>query len=129
MNTNNTNNKKGYNKGWDNLIPIKKGEVRNPNGRPKKELSMTNALREILNEVDPKTKIERYKKLLNMAIEKAEQGDNDMIKYLVNRIDGMPRGSETNIQVNNVIPILGGLSNEVRSDDSHQETIEAEEAD
>ena len=30
------NKKKGRNKGWDNLIPIKPGEVRNPKGRPKK---------------------------------------------------------------------------------------------
>ena len=27
--------KKGYNKGWENLKPAKKGECRNPNGRPK----------------------------------------------------------------------------------------------
>ena len=88
-------------------------------GRPKKELSMTNAMKEILNEVDPETKIERYKKLLLVAIEKAEKGDNDMIKYLVNRIDGMPKGSENSTTVNVVIPLLGG--------DSHKEYIEAED--
>ena len=30
-----TKSKKGYNKGWENLKPAKKGECRNPNGRPK----------------------------------------------------------------------------------------------
>lgn len=28
------------NKGWDNLIPPQKGEVRNPRGRPKKDLDL-----------------------------------------------------------------------------------------
>ena len=97
----------------------KKGQSGNPAGRPKAELSMTNAMKEILTEVDPETKIERYKKLLLVAIEKAEKGDNDMIKYLVNRIDGLPKGSDTNIQVNNFIPLLGG--------DSHKEYIEGED--
>jgi len=103
-----------------NLKPAwQKGESGNPLGRPKKELSMTNAMKDILNEIDPETKIERYKKLLLVAIDKAEKGDNDMIKYLVNRIDGMPKGSDTNIQVNNFIPLLGG--------DSHKEYIEGED--
>ena len=30
-----TKGKKGYNKGWENLKPAKKGECRNPSGRPK----------------------------------------------------------------------------------------------
>ena len=71
---------------------FKPGESGNPHGRPPKELSMTNALREILNEQNPETKIERYKELLNVAMDKAMKGDNDMIKYLINRIEGMPRG-------------------------------------
>ena len=97
-----------------NLKPAwQKGESGNPLGRPKKELSMTNAMKEILNEIDPDTKIERYKKLLLVAIDKAEKGDNDMIKYLVNRIDGMPKGSEQTTNVNVVIPILGGTTREV----------------
>lgn len=29
-----------YNKGWENLRPPQKGEVRNPRGRPKKDLSL-----------------------------------------------------------------------------------------
>lgn len=109
----------GKNSGIENLKPWKKGESGNPLGRPKKELSMTHAMKEILLEEDPKTKIVRYKKLLNVAIEKAEKGDNDMIKYLVNRIDGLPKGSETNVQVNNFIPLLGG--------DSHKDVIEVED--
>jgi len=114
------NTEKQHKEQYKHLEPyaFKKGESGNPLGRPKKELSMTNAMKDILNEIDPETKIERYKKLLLVAIDKAEKGDNDMIKYLVNRIDGMPKGSDTNIQVNNFIPLLGG--------DSHKEYIEGE---
>ena len=82
------------------------GEVNNPLGAPKKELSMTNALRDILTDTNPETKIERYKELLNKALSMAMRGDGDMLKYLINRIEGMPKGSETQIalQVNNIVP-------------------------
>lgn len=77
----------------------KKGELINPNGRPPKEFSMTNALKELLSEHNPETKIERYKELLNKALTMAMRGDGDMLKYLINRIEGMPKGSETNVAV------------------------------
>jgi hypothetical protein len=75
-----------------NLEPykFKKGQSGNPGGRPKKEFSITNALRELLGEQDPYAKIERYKVILGKAIEKAGRGDNDMIKYLINRLEGTP---------------------------------------
>ena len=77
--------------------------VGNPGGgRPAKEFSMTYALREILAEKDPKTKIERYKDLLNVAVDKAMGGDNDMLKYLINRIEGMPSGTANSTTVENL---------------------------
>lgn len=82
----------GRNSGIDNLIPWEPGQSGNPAGRPKKEFSMTNAMREILSETDPLTKVERYKNILFVAIEKAEKGDGDMIKYLINRFEGVPKG-------------------------------------
>lgn len=75
-----------------------KGAI-NLNGRPPKEFSITNALRELLSEHNPETKIERYKELLNKALTMAMRGDGDMLKYLINRIEGMPKGSETNVAV------------------------------
>lgn len=94
----------------------------NREGRPKKELSMTNALREILLEQNPETKIERYKELLQVALNKAMKGDGDMLKYLINRIEGLPKGSDTNINVEKaVIPIYGGLS--VQGHHGNQEDI------
>jgi len=106
----------------------------NPNGAPKKELAMTGALREILLEKNPDTKIERYKELLRKALSMAMRGDGDMLKYLINRIEGMPKGSEkeTNINILNVIPvkdrIYGGESvSGILRHDSDQEDIQPKE--
>ena len=96
------NKEKNRDKRLDNLIPFKPGQSGNPAGRPKNEFSMTVALREILNEVDPKTKVERYKNLLNVAIGKAEKGDNDMLKYLINRIEGLPKGEMSGVNISEV---------------------------
>lgn len=91
------------NTGNGNLIPWKKGECGNPNGRPKKEFSMTEAFKEVLSEKDPTTKIERYRIIINKAVSMATRGDTDMIKYIINRLEGMPQGSapQVAVQVNN----------------------------
>ena len=44
--------KKGKNKGHENLVPIKPGEVRNPTGRPKKENTYSDTLRSLLEGQD-----------------------------------------------------------------------------
>ena len=45
--------KRAINPGWSNLKPAKKGEIRNPKGRPKKEISITSKVKELLEtEVD-----------------------------------------------------------------------------
>lgn len=80
---------------------FKPGVVTNPNGAPKKELAMTTALKDILLEKNPVTKIERYKELLNKALQMAMRGDGDMLKYLINRIEGMPKGSGVDIDIDN----------------------------
>jgi hypothetical protein len=77
------------------------GVVTNPNGAPKKELAMTEALKDLLLIKDPIKKIEHYKLLLEKALQLAMRGDGDMIKYLVNRIDGMPKGSGTELNIDN----------------------------
>jgi len=105
------------------------GKSGNENGRPPKEFSMTNALKELLSEHNPETKIERYKELLNKALTMAMRGDGDMLKYLINRIEGMPQGTnDTNINV--VIPIFGGHSIKealVQSNDSNPSDIQPKE--
>lgn len=98
---------------------------RNLDGRPPKEFSITNALKDLLAEENPETKVERYKELIKVAYDKALTGDNDMMKYLINRIEGMPRGEQTT-NVNVVIPLLGGDSHALSSHNSDREVIEAE---
>lgn len=70
---------------------FKPGVVTNPNGRPKKEFALTETLKDILREKDPTTKVERYKMLMEKALSMAMRGDGDMLKYLINRIEGMPK--------------------------------------
>lgn len=92
----------------NNNVAIKRGfqlypENINREGPPKKEFSITNAFREILSEKNPETKIERYKELIKKALSMAMRGDGDMIKYIINRLEGMPQGSapQVAVQVNN----------------------------
>ena len=67
----------------------KPGQVTNPNGRPKKEWTMSSLIREAVEEAgatgEPKNKIVARK-----LADKAVEGDIVAIKELNNRIDGMP---------------------------------------
>ena len=93
--------------------PFPKGVSGNPNGRPKKEFSMTESFKEILFEKDPTTKIKKYRIILDKAVSMAMRGDNDMIKYIINRLEGMPQGSAPYMPIDKAIivqPLLGGRS-------------------
>jgi hypothetical protein len=72
---------------------FQKGVVHNPNGRPKKKFSLTNALERALKSKDPKSKVQNYKLILRRAIDLAKKGDSGMIQYLINRIEGVPMGT------------------------------------
>ena len=69
----------------------KRSEDINRNGRPPKEFTLTNILRETLNQVNDETgktkKQEVIDKMYELAVEK---GDVQMMKYLIDRIDGKP---------------------------------------
>jgi len=73
---------------------FKKGFTGNPNGRPKKEITIPHLLREYGNgEInDPKTG--KTKKRIQLAIEKvwemALSGDRWAIDYISNRTEGTP---------------------------------------
>lgn len=80
-----------------NLKPIKKGEVRNPTGRPKGTLSLTNQVKEILKEVaetkdkDGKKVLMTKAKMLGISIvTRAIKGNDNMSKLVWNYLDGMP---------------------------------------
>jgi len=69
------------------------GNVANPNGRPK-GISITEMVREALEEVEPKTE-KPWKDLIvkRILIKAVNEGDQQMIKAIWNYIDGMPKQS------------------------------------
>lgn len=81
----------------------KPGQSGNPLGRPKREFSLTQGMRDFLSEKDPDKKKQRKDILIEKTFQMAQKGDIAAIKLLWNYIDGMPKGSETNVavQVNN----------------------------
>ena len=83
-------NKKGN---IQNLKPFKPGQSGNPKGRPKKELCLTDILREQANIEDVETlqgKIKRKHAIANKLWELAMSGDVAALKYLYDRVDGRP---------------------------------------
>ena len=94
------------------LLP---GVVLNPNGRPKKGLTLTDIAREILEEELPNG-MTRKEALMKKVAQLAYEGNETMIKLLWNYIDGLPL-SRTELtgkdgeklptpilQINNVLP-------------------------
>ena len=69
---------------------VKGGPSPNPGGRPKKEYSLTAILREKLMEPgeDERT---RGHRIAEKLLQGAEACDPDLIRYVFNRVDGMPR--------------------------------------
>lgn len=65
------------------LLP---GHTANPNGRPKREHSITDAIREIMDE-KPDLRKALGTKLIKMAI---EEGDLGAMKLIINYLEGMP---------------------------------------
>jgi len=63
----------------------------NPNGRPK--FSLVSILREQLQEVVVGEKEGKAKELIKTAIASALKGDTQMLRDIINRIDGMPKQS------------------------------------
>ncbi len=77
-----------------------KGYTGNPNGRPKKGQTLTDALRESVD------KHEIAKKLVELALEK---GDIGALKYIYDRIDGRPVETVNQTIIEHSNPILSAL--------------------
>jgi predicted secreted Zn-dependent protease len=107
---------KGRNKGWNNLRPVKKGEVRNPHGRPPLELTFSDIAREILSSnslditytfpgkkepvtkhIELKTTRTFYHGLVSALLNEGLSGNVMAARELVNRVQGMPK-QEVDIQ-------------------------------
>lgn len=81
---------------------FKKGQSGNPNGAPKKEHSITQTIRDMMDE-----KPEIKKALGGKILEMAMKGDITAMKTLWNYIDGMPT-QQTEIEGKMVIEIVRG---------------------
>ncbi len=82
---------KGGNKGHDNLIPIKKGERLNPNGRPKGQRNYATIYREALiklGELNNKTPDELEDEIISKGILNARSGDYAFYKDILDRLHG-----------------------------------------
>ena len=74
-----------------NLRPIKPGEVRNPSGRPRQVA--TKLLREMAAETRAGATQSRLSAIVDQLLSKAEAGDLDAIKIVLDRMEGRPRQS------------------------------------
>ena len=89
---------KGKNKGHDNLIPIKKGETRNPNGRPKGQRNYATIYREALTkiaEANDKTPEEIETMMEEVGLKQGLKGNFAFWKDIRDRIHG--KAQETQV--------------------------------
>lgn len=70
---------------------FKKGETGNPNGRPKKEDSLTEVMRTYLQEIPEGQTRTRKELFVDKSFQKASEGDPTFAKLVWNYIDGMPK--------------------------------------
>ena len=86
-----------YVPGSENLIPATKGEVRNPDGRPKGSKNASTIFRRFLavgtGKHHPITgeELDHYDALCLIMIQAALKGDLASAKEIMNRLEGMPR--------------------------------------
>lgn len=91
---------------------FKPGQSGNPKGRPKKDTSLTELMKEFLTHI-PEGQEKTYKELfIQKCLQMAMKGDMQAIKLLWNYIDGMPQQDFTgNIDAN----ITFGWQNSLKS--------------
>ena len=98
----------------ENLKLFKKGESGNPKGRPKKEVCLTDILREQgeLKDVEyGGEKITRAEALAKKLYALAMSGDVNAIKYIYDRAEGRPAVTVNQNITNMDNPILDMLNN------------------
>lgn len=110
-----------------NEYTIKPGEVRNPNGRPKREWTWAGLIEDAMDEED-ETGVP-YKLIVTRRLRQmAKNGDITAIKEVFNRTDGMPKQAvDHTSKGEKIIPIFGGMS--VPKHDSDAEDISTNEED
>ena len=72
----------------------KKGQSGNPNGRPKGSVSIVEGIKKKLLEIEPvnkKTYLELF--LSKLFLKAIKEGNEQLMKDIINRVDGMPKQS------------------------------------
>lgn len=73
---------------------FKKGQSGNPNGRPKGSVSIVAGIKKKLLEIEPvnkKTYLELF--LSKLFLKAIKEGNEQLMKDIINRVDGMPKQS------------------------------------
>lgn len=94
--------KKGKNSGHANLIPIKKGEVRNPNGRPKGRRDVKTVIWEAMNKIAASQNMtaEEVEEMMHQAgIRGAIKGNVKFYNAVNDRLYGPVDKSKGNVNV------------------------------
>ena len=106
MDENSLKKEEGKKKRLLNLRPIKKGEIRNPHGRPKKELCLTSLLKEELEKICPAEKANgrTWKEMIVLATMRlAISGKAEALKEVWQRTDGrVVQGIDLNATVRTI---------------------------
>ena len=72
--------------------PFVKGVSGNPNGRPVGSVSIVEGIKRKLMEIEPVNKKTYLELFLNTYFKNAiKEGDSQLIRDMINRIDGMPK--------------------------------------
>ena len=93
-------------RGAANLIPAKKGEVRNPAGRPKNSISLARIVREAVDKNE-------QREILKSVAEQAKNGNIKAAEFIFDRIYGKPKteveltDSATTLNVQNNFTVDG----------------------
>jgi hypothetical protein len=69
-------------------MPFAPGQSGNPNGRPKRDKFLTQQLIAELRLIDPKTQVNRTRRVIQALIDKAEEGDVAAIREVLDRVEG-----------------------------------------
>lgn len=85
---------------------MRPGETRNPKGRPKKDESLTYAMKAYLSDFDPVTKRIRREMLIEAIFRSALKGDSTSAKLIWHYMEGMPTQKLDTLDVQRISSVL-----------------------
>lgn len=103
----------------------KKGQSGNPNGRPVGSVSIVEGIKRKLLEVEPankKTYLELF--LSKLFLKAIKEGNEQLMKDMINRIDGMPQQRTDITSGDKPIPILNAIHSNHSSQEADETTKE-----